>query len=257
MTSIFPPAGAGGLTVSDGAGNDLAPPNVANYFVPPAGFTVTCDIDYLPSTCDARVTSEHINGIISELLCFASAIDPTGSWNCDSHCNLAVAFENWRIATNEGLPVGDISDASIDKIRWYDAGAEEWKLISVCDFARQATACMGSANVTTALNTNSEEWTETTTYIALADDCGWWSASGLATLFDRANIPMGVRILLNGDVIASNSGTPVDCVAGSQLSTAATFPLSEGDVISFEMLQDSGEILSAQTLFRMAQMRGC
>lgn len=257
MTSIFPPSGAGGLTVSDGAGNDLTPANTANYFVPPAGFTVSCDIDYLPSTCDARITSEHINGIVSELLCFAATVDPTGTWDCASHCNLGLAFENWQTANNEGLPSGLISDTAVDQIRWYDVSADEWKLITVCDFIYQATTCLGSINQTTAVQAVNGIWNEAYSYTAVAGDCGWWSGSGLATLIGQPDIPMGVRILVNGEPIASNSGKPVDCTGDSQLSTAATFPVAEGDVISFEVTQDSGFDIGSQALFRMAQMRGC
>lgn len=95
MPSIIPPASAGGVVVRDAAGNCHSPPSVPNAYCPGPNFNSTCEINYLPEDCTARITVAQINAFQSELLCLAEAFRPQGTWDCDSLCNLGEMFTNW------------------------------------------------------------------------------------------------------------------------------------------------------------------
>lgn len=92
MPGIIPTLAQGALTVRDSGGVCLAPAGVSNDYCPPALFTSSCDILYLPDDCTARITAAQINGFQSEMLCLAATMNPNGNWNCDSLCNLSAAF---------------------------------------------------------------------------------------------------------------------------------------------------------------------
>lgn len=96
MAGIIPTSGAGGVVIRDAGGECLelvTPP--ANAYCPGASFTTTCQVRYLPSDCDARITPAQINAFESELLCFAETLNPEGNWNCGSLCNLSANFTQW------------------------------------------------------------------------------------------------------------------------------------------------------------------
>lgn len=93
--SIFPTATAGGLPVRDASGQPQEQLSVENAYVPAATFGVTCALNYLPSTCDARLEPRQINSIVSELLCLAASLNPNGTWNCQSLCNLSDSLQEW------------------------------------------------------------------------------------------------------------------------------------------------------------------
>lgn len=98
MPGLLPDAANGGQIIRDAGGVCTNPPNVLNAYCPPAAFTSTCELTALPQDCTARIMPSQINGIVSELLCFAANLNPTGNWNCSSNCNLAAAFAAWAAA---------------------------------------------------------------------------------------------------------------------------------------------------------------
>jgi len=100
MPGIIPEVADGAIVIRDSLGNCLEPAGVENAYCPPEEFESTCDISALPSDCTARISPEQINAIVSELLCFAVALNPTGSWDCDSLCNLADNFAAWKGSIN-------------------------------------------------------------------------------------------------------------------------------------------------------------
>lgn len=95
MSGIFPQEHAGGLPVRDENGQPIVYDNVENAYVPPADFSVTCSINYLPSDCTARFEPRQLNALQSELLSFAVRLDPQGTWDCDSVTNLPRMFNSW------------------------------------------------------------------------------------------------------------------------------------------------------------------
>lgn len=110
MPGILPEASAGGLVIRDG-GLCTPQPNVLNAYCPPASFSSTCDLTALPSDCTARINPSQINGIVSELMCFAASLNPDGQWNCASLCNLAANFDAWWA---ENKPKGDGQTISVN-----------------------------------------------------------------------------------------------------------------------------------------------
>jgi len=110
MPGSFPDLVSGGLVIRDGS-ICTPQPNVLNAYCPPASFTTSCDITALPSDCTARITPAQINAIVSELVCFASTINPDGTWNCASLCNLATNFNAWWV---ENEPHGDGTTITVD-----------------------------------------------------------------------------------------------------------------------------------------------
>lgn len=106
MASIFPEANNGGTIVRDGDGQPIPVTNVPNSYVPPASFGTSCDLTYLYNDCFSRISPAQINAMQSEMLCFATWLDPEGSWDCDSLCNISTAMENF-ISRFQGAQLGD------------------------------------------------------------------------------------------------------------------------------------------------------
>lgn len=100
MSGIFPNLTAGGLLVDNGDGIALNPADVSNAYTPAAPYTMTCDNLALPDNCTARIFPSQINALASELLCLAEKMNPTGTWNCDSQCNLSNAFTEFFDGTS-------------------------------------------------------------------------------------------------------------------------------------------------------------
>lgn len=98
MSGIFPKEHAGGLPVRDADGNPIYYENVENAYIPPAEFSVSCSINYLPSDCTARFEPRQLNSIQSEILALGVRLDPTGEWLCDRTNNLARLFTNWTLS---------------------------------------------------------------------------------------------------------------------------------------------------------------
>lgn len=96
MAGMLPELASGAKVVRDTAGTCFSPVGVQYAYCPPAGFTASCDLTALPSDCTARITPAQINGIVSEILAFAYALNPTGSWQCGSTSNLANAFAAFK-----------------------------------------------------------------------------------------------------------------------------------------------------------------
>lgn len=120
MASVFPEQIDGGTVVRDSAGNPVPAPNVANAYVPASDFTVSCSYTMLSNDCFTRVSPSQVNAIVSEMVCFAETLDPTGEWDCSTLCNISTAFttymENFssaEIGTQIcGLPDGDGLEAA-------------------------------------------------------------------------------------------------------------------------------------------------
>lgn len=93
MTSVFPEPNNGGVNVRNPDGTPIPVSNVPNAYVPPAGFSVSCNITYLSDDCYSRVSPAQVNAIVSELICFAEGLTPDGEWDCTSLCNIRTAFE--------------------------------------------------------------------------------------------------------------------------------------------------------------------
>lgn len=114
MASIFPETTAGGVVVRDAAGVCQNPSNVANAYCPPATFQTSCEIRALPSDCTARIEPRQINAFQSEMLCLAATLDPDGTWNCGSLCNLSTAWSNWVNGTGSNTLEDRIGDILCD-----------------------------------------------------------------------------------------------------------------------------------------------
>lgn len=95
MAGIIPSTLAGAKVVRQQDGTVVDQPTVEYAYVPPAAFTTSCDLTYLPSDCTARLFPSQINAFQSEMMCLAQTLDPTGNWNCDQICNLSAAFIAW------------------------------------------------------------------------------------------------------------------------------------------------------------------
>lgn len=89
---IIPDPGYGGLvTVSI-----PAPAGVTNAYVPPSTFTVSTALTFYGANCSAnRFDPQQLNAFESEMLCLAATINPNGTWNAGSVCNLGAAFSFW------------------------------------------------------------------------------------------------------------------------------------------------------------------
>lgn len=92
--SVFPKIENGAAVVRDSEGVCTNPIGVLNAYCPPDEFTSTCEITALPEDCLSKIAPSQVNAIVSEMLCLAVAMHPTGEWNCESTCNLAEAFQN-------------------------------------------------------------------------------------------------------------------------------------------------------------------
>lgn len=91
MPGIFPSIAEGGITVTS-----VPAVGVANAYVPPAGFTVSCPQLFYGTDCNQnRFASQAFNALVSELLALAAVINPTGAWDCSGTENLANAFTAW------------------------------------------------------------------------------------------------------------------------------------------------------------------
>lgn len=84
MGSIIPDLGAGAVSVND--------PDVANAYIPPESFSISCEYVVLPSTCLARILPSQINAIVSEMIALMAVFDPDGEFDCTSVNNLATNF---------------------------------------------------------------------------------------------------------------------------------------------------------------------
>lgn len=107
MVGILPDIANGGLVIRDGDGVPTNPAGVQSAYSPPAEFTSSCLLTALPSDCTARMSAAQINAIVSELLCFMASLNPDGTYNCASLCNIANAFDAWWDEHNN-------TDATID-----------------------------------------------------------------------------------------------------------------------------------------------
>lgn len=110
MPGIFPDIVNGALVIRNAEGDCLSPAGVVSAFCPPETFTTNCLITALPSDCTARISAAQINAIVSEILCLASTMDPTGSWDCEGLCNLAQAFTAWEAALSGDFALRDLSN---------------------------------------------------------------------------------------------------------------------------------------------------
>lgn len=128
MTGIFP--NVGGVVVRDPNTNLPVPaPNVDGVLVPPVAFDMDCDMTALPNDCFVAPENRQINAIISELVNFAAAMDPEGSWECSEFNNLVVAFNNW-VAAFSGSQTGELLCGSPE-----GAGDETGAALLYCDGA--------------------------------------------------------------------------------------------------------------------------
>lgn len=115
MPSIYPDQNVGGITVVDALGNPTGAPGIINGYIPPSTFHVSCPLRYYGTDCTiTRFDPTIINGLISEILCFATALNPSGAWDCNSVCNLAALFNAWKQSTAADGLIG-IIDAEIAK----------------------------------------------------------------------------------------------------------------------------------------------
>ena len=103
MPGIIPDSINGGLQVRDADGNPISQPLVENGYNPPPSFDLTCTLNYLPTDCTARISAAQINAFQAEMLCLAATFDLSGTWNCDSTCNLASGLTNWIGNTLPGI----------------------------------------------------------------------------------------------------------------------------------------------------------
>ncbi len=95
MTSIIPNRLNGGLPVRDEHNTPIIQPDVQNAYNPDRNYDVTCELNYLPSDCRARMSPEQINGFQSEIIAFAEALTPNGKWDCSKLTNLSASFKQW------------------------------------------------------------------------------------------------------------------------------------------------------------------
>ena len=96
MSGIFPNLSDGAVIVRDIDGNSVTPPGVtvSGVYRPAEDFIMTCPETAHPDAfCFPRVTAEEINAIKSEMIAFAEAMNPTGTWACGNLTNLAANFE--------------------------------------------------------------------------------------------------------------------------------------------------------------------
>ena len=105
MPGILPDLGSGGVVVRDGAGAPTSPPGVYNAYIPDPAFTSTQPLTALPENCLAHLAPAQVNAVVSEMLCLAETLDPTGNWDGGALCNLSVAFNNWFAGWVSTVPV--------------------------------------------------------------------------------------------------------------------------------------------------------
>lgn len=131
MASVFPDPMNGGTLVRDSDGNPVPAPNVQNAYIPASDFTVSCAFTMLAGDCFSVVAPAQVNAIVSELLCFAETLDPTGEWDCTTLCNISTAFttymENFSSAAIGdqicGLPDGAGTEAAPRLVYCWDGDA--------------------------------------------------------------------------------------------------------------------------------------
>lgn len=97
---VMPLIEAGAVVYRDASGIPTDPDEVENAFSPPAAFTSSCELTALQSNCTARFRPAQVNALVSEMLCLASTLAPTGHWDCEDVCNVSAAFLRW--ATDAG-----------------------------------------------------------------------------------------------------------------------------------------------------------
>lgn len=105
---IIPDPGYGGLVVTV-----LPPPaGVTNAYVPPDSFTVSTPLTFYGANCSAnRFDPQQLNAFESEMLCLAATINPNGTWNAGSVCNLGNAFSVWAASiSGDGVSLAKAAD---------------------------------------------------------------------------------------------------------------------------------------------------
>jgi hypothetical protein len=111
--SIFPDANVGGIAVLDANGNPTGATGLVNAYIPPTTFSVNATLRYYGTDCTiVRFDPTVINGLSSEMLCFAAAINPAGAWDVNSNCNLSSLFIAWTKSSSSTGLLG-IIDAEI------------------------------------------------------------------------------------------------------------------------------------------------
>ena len=111
MPSIMPAVGAGGIVVRDAAGSTVTTTGVANAYLPPATFRMTCAETLFGNNCAVnRPDFDQLNAVASEMLALAVAMTPAGTWNCASVTNLSAAFTSWANAHSLGGAGGVSAD---------------------------------------------------------------------------------------------------------------------------------------------------
>lgn len=101
MTGIIPTVGAGGVPLPNA--------NVTNGFIPTT-LGGSCSFLFLPNDCTARITAAQINAFESEMLCLAEQLNPGGTWNCGSVCNLSSLFLQWMEGSYQNSLLDKIQD---------------------------------------------------------------------------------------------------------------------------------------------------
>lgn len=105
---IIPDPGYGGLVVEV-----LPPPaGVTNAYVPPDSFTVSTTLRFYGANCSSnRFDPQQLNAFESEMLCLAATINPNGTWNAGSVCNLGNAFSTWAAGiSGDGVTLTQAAD---------------------------------------------------------------------------------------------------------------------------------------------------
>lgn len=95
-TGIFPGSNQGAIVIRDEAGVPVGTPPPGAY-VPGPDFNINGLLTALRTgRCESVWSPAQTNAFVSELLCLAEALDPTGTWDIHSLCNLSAAFQNWQ-----------------------------------------------------------------------------------------------------------------------------------------------------------------
>jgi hypothetical protein len=117
---IIPDPGYGGLIVTV-----LPPPaGVTNAYVPPTSFTVSSPLTFYGANCSSnRFDPQQLNAFEAEMLCLAATINPNGTWNTGSVCNLGIAFSTWAAALQTGGGVALVPAVDYPGSAASDAGA--------------------------------------------------------------------------------------------------------------------------------------
>ena len=215
MTGILPDIGNGALAVRSQNGVCLNPANVQSSYCPPPEFTSSQEITALPSDCNARISAAQINALASELLCFMVAINPTGSYNAGSVCNLAEAFVTWQ--QNRFVVDGEtISGAGTIADPYHIIPIEVVNAICASNAAGDALAeCLISAQVDNAIGIGSDG----RLYLNVTSDAGsmvsngdgtytYYNADGSTTVINSFNnLPQSAACALPEEYLGRVAGS--------------------------------------------------